>query len=311
MSEAGTTVAASEADSIQRFELEIPGLRGRLVRMGPVVDTILARHTYPEPVAGLLGETMALVCVLASMLKFDGIFTLQTKSNGPVGLIVADMTAAGELRGYAEYDSERLAELGAAAAGERPSARALTGDGHIAFTVDQGPNTERYQGIVELSGESLTDFLQHYFRQSEQLKTAVMLAARRVEGGWRAGGLLLQQMPESDRTTSVLATDEEDHWRRAVVLMASCSQAELLDPGLPANDLLYRLFHAERVRVYEPRKLTTGCRCSRARLERILRSLPRDEVIEMKVDGEVVMTCQFCNEDYRFDDTALDKIYAP
>lgn len=310
MSGDGGSAPQPLADLIQPFVLEVPGLRGRLLRMGPLVDTILTRHDYPVPVADLLGELLALAGVLSSLLKFEGIFTLQTKSDGPVGLLVADMTAEGALRGYAEYDAERLEAL-AAAGGDTPNTRALMGDGYMAFTVDQGPHTERYQGIVSLHGETLTEFLQHYFRQSEQLKTAVKLAAGRVGTGWRAGGLLLQQMPEDDPGLTRPATDEEDHWRRAVVLMASCTDAELLDPELSAHDLLFRLFHQERVRVFQQRPLSAGCRCSLERIRRILRSLPRDEVAEMKIDGEVVMTCQFCNADYRFDDTALEKIYAP
>ncbi len=298
-------------DSIQPFELEVPALRGRLVRLGPLLETILARHRYPPPVAGLLGEMVALAAVLSSMLKFEGIFTLQTKGDGPVGLAVVDMTTDGELRGYADFDAARLEPITGRPNGRAAAARDLLGEGYIAFTVDQGPHSERYQGIVDLRGETLAECLQHYFRQSEQLKTAVKLSAGRQDGAWRAGGLLLQQMPDKAAADTALANDEEDSWRRAVVLMASCTERELLDPALPDHDLLYRLFHDERVRVYNPRPLTTGCRCSRARIERILRSLPREEVIEMKVDGEVIMTCQFCNAEYRFDEAALERVYAP
>ena len=298
-------------DSIQPFELEVPALRGRLVRLGPLLETILARHRYPPPVAGLLGEMVALAAVLSSMLKFEGIFTLQTKGDGPVGLAVVDMTTDGELRGYADFDAARLEPVTGRSNGKAAAARDLLGEGYIAFTVDQGPHSERYQGIVDLRGETLAECLQHYFRQSEQLKTAVKLSAGRQDGAWRAGGLLLQQMPDKAASDTALANDEEDSWRRAVVLMASCTERELLDPALPDHDLLYRLFHDERVRVYNPRPLTTGCRCSRARIERILRSLPREEVIEMKVDGEVIMTCQFCNAEYRFDEAALERVYAP
>lgn len=297
------------ADLVQPFLLEVPGLRGRLVRMGPLVDRVISRHDYPEPVAALLGELLALAGALSSLLKFEGVFTVQTKSDGPVGLMVTDLTEAGALRGYAEVDRARLDALLAAAGDEVPGAAALLGQGHIAFTVDRGPQGDRYQGIVELKGGSLADFLQHYFRQSEQLKTALKLAAGRADGGWRAGGLLLQQIPEEAPAAAVPGSDEEDHWRRAVVLMASCTERELLDPALPANDLLYRLFHDERVRVFEPRPLVSGCRCSQARIEQVLRSLPRDEVETMIVAGEVVMTCQFCNADFRFDVAALERVY--
>ncbi len=298
-------------DSIQPFELEVPALRGRLVRLGPLLETILARHNYPQPVAELLGEMVALAAVLSSMLKFEGIFTLQTKGDGPVGLAVVDMTTDGELRGYADFDAKRLASMAKPSNGAAAVARDLLGEGYIAFTVDQGQHSERYQGIVELRGDTLAECLQHYFRQSEQLKTAVKLSAGLHDGAWRAGGLLLQQMPDEAAGRAALANDEEDSWRRAVVLMASCTETELLDPALPDHDLLYRLFHDERVRVYNPRPLTSGCRCSRARIERILRSLPREEVVEMKVDGEIIMTCQFCNSEYRFDEAALERVYAP
>ena len=302
---------SAASDLIQPFVLEVPALRGRLVRLGPLVETVVSRHDYPPSVEVLLGEMLALVGVLSSMLKFDGVFTLQTKGDGPVGMAVVDMTTDGELRAYAEFDAARLSGRATVPEGDGASARALLGEGYIAFTVDQGPHTERYQGIVELRGGTLADCLQHYFRQSEQLKTAVKLAAGRIDGAWRAGGLLLQQMPEAKTDGTALANDEEDNWRRAVVLMASCTEHELLDPALSDHDLLFRLFHDERVRVFRPRPLTTGCRCSQERLERILRSLPPDEVAEMKVGDEVIMTCQFCNTEYRFDEPALERIYAP
>jgi molecular chaperone Hsp33 len=305
------SLLSTASDLIQPFVLEVPALRGRLVRLGPLLETVLARHDYPVPVAILLGEMLALTGVLSSTLKFDGVFTLQTKGDGPVGLAVVDMTTGGELRAYAEFDEPRVSALTQGSDGRDGDARALLGEGYIAFTVDQGPHSERYQGIVELRGANLADCLQHYFRQSEQLKTAVKLAAGRVDGSWRAGGLLLQQLPDTETGGAALANDEEDNWRRAVVLMASCTEHELLDPALPDHDLLFRLFHDERVRVFRPRPLTTGCRCSQERLERILRSLPQNEVTEMMVDGEVIMTCQFCNAEYRFDEEALERIYAP
>lgn len=296
-------------DLVLPFLLEVPALRGRLVRMGPLIDQILSRHDYPEPVAGLLGELLTLAGVLSTLLKYNGIFTLQVKGDGPVSLMVADRSSDGELRGYADFDPEQLEAL-LTAPDRTPGTAALLGRGHMAFTYDQGVGTERYQGIVELAGESLVEIMQHYFRQSEQLPTALALAAARVGGAWRAGGLMLQQVPEALADGAAPGREQEDHWRRAVLLMATCENAELLDPALTPNDLLYRLFSEERVRVFEPRPLKTGCRCSRARIETVLRSMPRDEVEEMKVEGEVVVTCQFCNLHYRFDQAALDGLYA-
>ena len=313
--------APAVGDFVRPFLLEVPCLLGRLVRLGPLVDTVLTRHDYPEPVARLLGELLALAGTLSSLLKYEGTFTLQTKGDGPVRLMVADVTSEGELRGYAEADPAVLeTALTAAAGADAPAVARWLGSGYMAFTVDLAPDGERYQGIVELAGDSLADCVNHYFRQSEQLKTAFKLTAGRSAAGWRAGALFLQQMPASGGTWSpglpdqpqdiVLGSGEEDDWRRALAFMASCRDEELLSEWLPANDLLYRLFHQERVRVYRVRPLSLGCRCSRSRLETILRSLPHDEVREMTVDGEVVMTCQFCNVDFRFNDAALNDIYA-
>ena len=298
-------------DLIQPFLLEVPNLRGRLIRLGPVVDTIIARHDYPAPVADLLGEMLGLTALLASMLKFDGVFTLQTKSDGAIPLLVSDVTTEGELRGYAEFKEDRLAAVAGSNGGAAVEAAPVLGKGHLALTVDQGPDTERYQGIVELQDGDLTESVQHYFRQSEQLKTGLTVAAGRGANGWRAGGLLLQQMPEDERDGIALGSGEEDDWRRSQVLMSTCTDQELLDPTLPANDLLYRLFHEERVRVHAPRPVTLGCRCSVERIERILRSLDPAELADLKTDeGLVVVTCQFCNVGYSFSDEDLARIFA-
>ena len=313
--------APAARDFVRPFLLEVPGLLGRLVRLGPLVDTVLTRHDYTEPVARLLGEFLALAGTLSSLLKYEGTFTLQTKSDGPVRLMVADVTSDGDLRGYAESNPAALeTALSADADVKADTVARWLGSGYMAFTVDLAPDGERYQGIVELTGDTLADCVNHYFRQSEQLKTAFKLTAGRTDGTWRAGALFLQQMPASGGTWSpglpeepediVLGSGEEDDWRRALAFMASCRDTELLNEALPADDLLYRLFHQERVRVYRVRPLSLGCRCSRERLETILRSLPHDEVRDMTVDGEVVMTCQFCNVDFRFNDAALDDIYA-
>ncbi|HEV7368049.1 Hsp33 family molecular chaperone HslO [Arenibaculum sp.] len=294
-------------DVIQTFQLDTSHLRGRFVRLGGVLDEILSRHAYPEPVADLLGQTITLAVALAGMLKYDGIFTLQAKGDGPVGMIVADVTSAGDLRGYAHFDEDRVADLAPGA----NSIPALLGKGYLAFTVDQGENTERYQGIVELTGATLTESVNHYFRQSEQLETGmtVTVARQGSEGeGWRGGALLLQRMPEEGGTL-VRASDDEDDWRRAMVLMSSATPAELTDPRLPANDLLFRLFHEEGVRVWPPVPVRAGCRCSRERVSTVLRSLPRSEIEELKVDGQVQVTCQFCSNTYGFDDGELARVY--
>ncbi|HEY1798565.1 MAG TPA: Hsp33 family molecular chaperone [Stellaceae bacterium] len=288
-------------DLVQPFRIDPFALRGRLVRLGPTVDTILSQHEYPEPVAAILGEAITLAVVLAGALKYDGIFTLQTKGDGPVRLIVADVSTAGAVRGYAQYDAERLGEI-AGRAGQSPSVPQLCGGGYIAFTVDQGEHTERYQGIVELAGATLAECAQHYFRQSEQIQAGIKLSAARTGGSgmWRAGGLMLQRVPP-EGGYKVIADDVEDGWRRAMVLMSSATADELTDPDLSPRRLLYRLFHEETVRVFDTQPVEARCRCSRERIVGILRSFPQKDIDELREDKVTTVTCEFCNTTYEFD----------
>ncbi|HEV8679620.1 MAG TPA: Hsp33 family molecular chaperone [Stellaceae bacterium] len=285
-------------DLVQPFRIDPFALRGRLVRLGPTVDRILSQHDYPEPVAAILGEAITLAVTLAGALKYDGIFTLQTKSDGPVRLIVADVSTEGAVRGYAQYDPDRLAQL---KPGDSPSVPELIGRGYIAFTVDQGEDTERYQGIVELIGATLAECAQHYFRQSEQIQAGIKLSVARAghDGAWRAGGLMLQRVPP-EGGYSVIADDVEDGWRRAMVLMSSATPAELVDPELPPRRLLYRLFHEEGVRVFKTHPLEARCRCSRERILGILRSFPQEDIEDMRKDPVTTVTCEFCNTRYEF-----------
>jgi len=287
-------------DLVQPFRIDPFALRGRLVRLGPTVDRILSQHDYPAPVAAILGEAIALAVVLAGALKYDGIFTLQTKSDGPVRLIVADVSTEGAVRGYAQYDAERLGEIGLRP-GQSPSVPQVIGGGYIAFTVDQGEDTERYQGIVELVGGTLAECAQHYFRQSEQIQAGIKLSAARAgaDGAWRAGGLMLQRVPP-EGGHHVIADDVEDGWRRAMVLMSSATPAELVDPELAPRRLLFRLFHEEQVRVFRTHGLEARCRCSRERIARILRAFPTEDIADMQKDEVTTVTCEFCNTRYEF-----------
>ena len=226
-------------DLVQPFRIDPFALRGRLVRLGPAIDRILSQHAYPTPVAAMLGEAITLAVVLAGALKYDGIFTLQTKGDGPIRLMVADVSTDGAVRGYAQYDQAKLDAVTTAAAGAGVSLSVprLLGGGYIAFTVDQGEETDRYQGIVELAGATLADCAQHYFRQSEQIQAGIKLAVGQTGPGdtWRAGGLMLQRVPP-EGGYGVIADDVEDGWRRAMVLMSSATSDELIDPGsLPAS----------------------------------------------------------------------------
>ncbi len=281
-------------DLVQPFQLDLPNLRGRLVRLGPAVAAIIKRHDYPPAIAALLAETLALAVLLAGMLKYDGIFTLQAKGNGPVKLLLVDVSHTGALRGYAQFDPAALATLG-----KKPSAHALLGSGHLAFTVDQGLGRDRYQGIVEMTGRTLSDFVQNYFRQSEQIDTAITVSAfQHPVLGWQAAGLMLQRLPE--QAEKLVGIDEEDDWRRVMMLMSTATPDELISPALSPLDLLYRLFHEEEVRVYTPLEIIDQCRCSRERVEGVLRTLPEEDIGEITRDGPAEVRCEFCSRAYHF-----------
>lgn len=303
-------------DMIRPFQLETSNLRGRIVRFNSVLDEILTAHKYPPIVNQLLAETITLCSMLSSMLKFDGIFTLQTQGDGPISMLVADVTSAGEIRGCASFDPERveiankqLAAFSRKKVGEGSDNHLaqLLGKGHIAFTVDHGLKTERYQGIVELKGKSLVECVQHYFTQSEQINTGIMMAVGEREGKWRSAGLMLQHMPDdggdNEREKGVLDASNlnEDDWRRAMILMQSCTEDELLSPDLNAHDILIRLFHEEGIRVYDPLTVRHQCRCSQERVENVLKMMPEEDQKELVEDGVVTMSCEFCSTDYKIE----------
>jgi molecular chaperone Hsp33 len=289
-------------DLVQPFQIDSFELRGRLVRLGPLIDEILTRHAYPDPVAMLLGEAIALAVALARALKYEGVFTLQTKGDGPVRMMVADVTTAGAVRGYAQVDEARLARATAGGASAQGSVPRFLGAGYLALTVDQGEHTERYQGIVELTGATLAECVHHYFRQSEQVEAGLKVAVARVPDRdgvprWRAGSLMIERLPPEDRVEREV---EEEGWRTAMVLMSSTTSQELVDPRLTPEQLLFRLFHEEGVRAYQKRPLLAQCRCSRERVETMLRALDAADIADLTVDGKVLVTCEFCSAVYPF-----------
>jgi molecular chaperone Hsp33 len=293
---------------IQTFQLEISSLRGRAVRIGSVLNEVLEPHKYPEPVAHLVAETMTLALLLSSMLKYEGIFTLQTKGDGPVSMLVADVTTGGEMRGCASFDAERLQHATEQLAALKPTESARNhlaqylGKGYIAFTVDQGKAAERYQGIVELKGSSLIDCVQHYFNQSEQIGTGIKMAVGKRGRRWRAGAIMLQHMPEDQKNSQAgRGNIDEDDWRRSMVLLDTCTDIELLDPQLHSNILLTRLFHEEGVRVYSPINVKKGCRCDSGKVENIVSQMSAEDIEYMTVDGQISMRCEFCSQDFVFD----------
>lgn len=303
---------SAATDLLQPFLIDARSIRGRLVRLGPALDALLAGHDYPPAVAARLAESAALAATLAGALKYSGIFTLQIQADGAIPLLVVDITSEGDLRGYARFDADKLAEAEKADPAPGPVPRYL-GKGFLAFTVDQGPDTERYQGIVELTGKSLEECAKLYFEQSEQLETAILLAARAPRGteGWQAAALMIQRMPLVAHSPILTGEESEENWNRAGILLSSTKESELFDLDLPAASLLHRLYHAEQLELHEPRILRMQCRCSKERVETTLKSFPRAEMEELKDEnGHIVVTCEYCKSSYSFAEGDLDRLYA-
>jgi len=318
MAERQTLAAAVEPratdDLIMPFRTERSGVFGRVVRLGPGIDSILNRHDYPEPVSRVLGEAVALTALLGSSLKFDSAYNgrliLQTKTDGPINLLVVDFEEPGRVRAYASFDEEKVKALGR---GARDEPGLLLGTGHLAMTIDPGGHLDRYQGIVALDGCGLSEAAHTYFRQSEQIPTYLRLAvARHFAAGswqWRAGGLLVQYVPpveegatSDDENEEVLLGEDDERWMSARILAETVEDHELLDPTLTPERLLYRLFADEGVRAFPAVGLEERCRCSRDRVTMLLGSFGSEELQDMReADGAITVTCEFCNSKYRFE----------
>ncbi len=285
----------TELDRTLGFAILEQHARGRLVRLGPVLDEILSAHAYPPVIERLLAEALALTALLGSTLKNEaGQMTLQAQTEGgPIALLVCDYKD-GELRGYVKFDGDRLAAIPA-----DPSLFALFGKGYLAITFDQALTGERYQGIVPLEGASLADAAQSYFAQSEQIPSLVRLAHRHdADGKCVAGGILLQHLPEGEEGRDRLHTRlDHPEWQHVEALGRTVKDAELTDPDLPMETLVWRLFHDEKeVRVLGGASLTRGCRCDRGHILGVLSRFPVDEQVSMAdAQGMIRVDCAFCS----------------
>jgi molecular chaperone Hsp33 len=286
-------------DLVAAFQIETWPVRGRLVRLGAVIDDILNRHDYPEPVADLLGEACTLAALVGASLKFEGKLIVQAQGDGPVAYVAADYDTSGALRGYCRFDAERVAAASQGFA--RPGARSLLGTGVFIMTVDQGPNSERYQGIAPIEGETLALCAEQYFAQSEQVPTRVRLAVGKTPEGWRAGGAMIQYMAGDEARG-----DTREAWEREQILFETLGEDELVDPEIPADRLLYRLFHEDGVRLFEPKALRAFCRCSQDRILGMLRSFSAEERADMvEPDGLIHVTCEYCSRSYEVDPATI------
>jgi molecular chaperone Hsp33 len=291
-------------DLVAPFQIESQPVRGRVVRLGDAANDILNRHAYPEPVANLLGEACALAALVGASLKFDGRLIVQAQGNGPVRYVVVDYDTNGSMRGYCRFDEDEVAE--AAKGFTRPGAKTLLGDGIFIMTIDQGPDMDRYQGVTPIEGETLALCAERYFAQSEQTPTRVLLATAQVHDSgpdrWRAGGMILQNI-----AGDAARGETDEAWNTVQALFGTLGEDELVDPTISPSTLLYRLFHEEGVRVFQPHPVRSHCRCSAERIEAVLKSFPAEERVEMvEDDGQIRVTCEYCSRVYAVAPDSLD-----
>ena len=296
-------------DQVLVFTLPAMDARGRIVRLGPVLDTILSAHAYPPAAQRVLAEALVLTALLGSMLKDDASqMTIQAQTeHGPISLLVCDYLA-GQLRGHLSFDADRLAEAGA-----DPSLFALFGKGYLAITFDQGATNQRYQGIVPLEGHTLADAAQNYFRQSEQLPTFARIAVDHGAGvGCVAGGVLVQQLADGEVGQERLdvraeGRDPQALWDHVQSIAQTITPAELTDPDLSMEALLWRLYHDEQqVLVVKDKPLTRGCRCDPAYLASVIARFGTAERAEMVGDdGMIGVDCAFCSRVFAIDPAAV------
>lgn len=290
-------------DSVAPFQIDGQPVRGRVARLGPALDEILSAHDYPEPVARLLGEAVLITVLVGASLKFDGRLILQASGDGPVGFLVVDYDTSGGVRAYVKLDPER--ETDARNVAQEDGLGALLGQGTMAMTIDQGPNMDRYQGVVPLEGESISAAAEAYFARSEQIPTRIKAAVGRWQGEgqdelWRGGAMIIQQI-----AGDTARGDAEEAWNTARVLFDTLSDHELIDPELSGGRVLFRLFHEDGVRLLESREIRFDCRCDRDSVKNLLASFSAEEIGEMTESGEVTATCEYCNHTYRFEAAEL------
>lgn len=282
-------------DRVLAFTVPERDARGRLVRLGPVLDTILSAHDYPAPIRLMLSEALVLTALMGTLMKDEGSqLTLQAQSEGAaVDLLVCDYRAR-ELRGYVRFDPEVLGSAGA-----NPTLESLFGKGYLAITFDLATSGERYQGIVPLEGDSLSQACESYFARSEQIPTLVRIGIRNSEQGTIAAGLLVQHFPDGEEGQVRLhVKDDNPEWEHVAVLAGSIRHDELVNPALSLEDLVWRLFHEEsQVRVEARAKLERGCRCTVEHYRSVLSKFPADEIDEMRGPaGTIPVECAFCSK---------------
>ena len=289
-------------DIVTVFQLDGQPVRGRAVKLGAALDQALSpdgKPRYPDSIARLLGEAMMTGAIIAQSLKFDGRLVVQCHgtNDGAVSLLMADCTTDGSIRGYARWDADKLKEIELDS--KTPGADVLLGRGTFSMTIDQGPDMDQYQGVSAIDGASLSLCAEHYFNQSEQIPTRIQLACGQsvdAKGShWSGGGIMIQKIADDEARP-----DTTPPWETAQQLFATLTDAELIDPDLSTDTLLYRLFNEYGVRVVETHTVDANCRCSRDRLLSTLKSFDKTALNDMAEAGVISANCEFCATDYKF-----------
>lgn len=294
-------------DSCVSFHINGGAFAGRLVRLNDTLQSIIGRHCYPLNVSAALAETTALAILLSSSLKYNGLFTLQIQGDGPVSLIAADVTSEGKVRACAKFDNEKLNNAKTLRKTEDiiEEVPHLVGGGHMAFTIDQGPDTELYQGVIDLQGKTLTELALRYFKQSDQIDTILKLFLKHPEGDsltWQSAGIMLQKVPVKGGKEQNLDEQERAQiWNDAEVFINSLGDNEIFDADLTSAEILNRLFHANDLYIGKEVSYQFGCRCSREKLATTLSGFSAEDLDDMTEDGNITATCNFCSENYVFD----------
>jgi len=311
-------------DFVRTFRIKCANVRGRHVRLQHSLKRILNQHEYPDVVSQQLGQLVALAVLLASTIKYDGTFTVQTSSTGPLRMMVVDVTSTRNVRGYADFHSNDLQIL--LSEHNEPSIPLLMGPGQLAFTVNQGHDMELYQGIVPIEGMSLSDCAHNYFRQSEQIATAIKLTSGKNNEVWSCAALMVQREPAtqlpngSDDSVSMhknypyhMASksnnENDENWRTCVSLMSTVKNSELLSFKVTSDQLLYNLFHEVSVIAYPKNIIHFKCRCSRARVQTTLNAFSKKDTEALSINGQVIVTCKFCNKTETFEKSELEALF--
>lgn len=307
-------MANKNFDTCVSFYTDNGAFMGRVVRLNGVLQNILGKHNYPQDVSSALAETTALSVLLADALKYNGLFTLQIQGNGPVSVLVADVTSEGKIRACAKFDEQKLLEAKKLrktddVIEELPH---LVGGGYMAFTIDQGSETETYQGVVDLQGKTLTELALRYFKQSEQIDTVLKLFVKHPEGEsktWQAAGILVQRVPlKGGNEQNIDADAIKDAWEETEVFVNSLTDDEMFNADLSTTEILHRLFHSRNLQIGREKNYVFGCRCSREKLLSTLSAFKPEEINAMaEDDGTITATCNFCSEKYVFNKNELIK----